>query len=129
MQGFNYNLTRGLVAKLSKMQGPKCKWSFHISKRRRFKGHCSSPPGNVFAHDVPLIYARRCKGVGWLIKIEHSKEKKKGRNKRGRLEKKRLSFLCFFSKKQRRLKKKATSSGGRKQLAHQSSITSPFPCF
>ena len=73
--------------------------------------------GNVFAHDVPLIYARRCKGVGWLIKIEHSKEKK------------RLSFLCFFSKKQRRLKKKATSSGGRKQLAHQSSITSPFPCF
>jgi len=85
--------------------------------------------GNVFAHDVPLIYARRCKGVGWLIKIEHSKEKKKGRNKRGRLEKKRLSFLCFFSKKQRRLKKKATSSGGRKQLAHQSSITSPFPCF
>jgi hypothetical protein len=31
--------------------------------------------GNVFAHDVPLIHARRCKGVGWLIKIEHSKEK------------------------------------------------------
>jgi glycine cleavage system H lipoate-binding protein len=33
--------------------------------------------GNVFAHDVPLIHARRCKGVGWLIKIEHSKETKK----------------------------------------------------
>jgi hypothetical protein len=33
--------------------------------------------GKVFAHDVPLIHARRCKGVGWLIKIEHSKETKK----------------------------------------------------
>jgi hypothetical protein len=42
MQGFNYNLTRDLVAKLSKLQGPKCKWPFHISKQRRFKGHCSS---------------------------------------------------------------------------------------
>jgi len=40
-----------------------------------------------------------------------------------------LLFPCFFSKKQRRPRRKATSSGGRKQLADQSSITSPFPCF
>jgi len=24
--------------------------------------------GDVFAHDVPLMHAMRCKGVGWLIK-------------------------------------------------------------
>jgi hypothetical protein len=35
--------------------------------------------GNVFAHDVPLIHARRCKCVGWLIKIENNKER--GRQK------------------------------------------------
>jgi hypothetical protein len=46
----------------------------------------------------------------------------------GRIEKK-LSFLCFFSKKQRRPRRETTSSGGRKQLAHQSSITFPFLCF
>jgi len=69
--------------------------------------------GKVFAHDVPLIHARRCKGVGWLIKIEHSKRKKargEGTTEPGETRKKnRLSFLCFFSKKQRRLKKKATN--------------------
>jgi hypothetical protein len=38
--------------------------------------------GNVFAHDVPLIHARRCQGVGWLIKIEHNKEKEGGKTGR-----------------------------------------------
>ncbi|KAJ6893610.1 hypothetical protein NC652_027606 [Populus alba x Populus x berolinensis] len=42
---------------------------------------------------------------------------------------KELSFLYFFSKKQRRPWRETTSSGGRKQLAHQSSIMSPFLCF
>jgi len=32
--------------------------------------------GNVFAHDVPLIHARRCKGVGWLIKNEQQRNQK-----------------------------------------------------
>jgi len=46
--------------------------------------------GNVFAHDVPLIHARRCKGVGWLIKIEHSKETKKKKKRPRTREKEKL---------------------------------------
>jgi hypothetical protein len=49
--------------------------------------------GNVFAHNVPLIHARRCKGVGWLIKNEQQrKQKKKKKNceqpKRGKTKRK-----------------------------------------
>jgi len=34
--------------------------------------------GNVFAHDVPLIHARRCKGVRWLIKNEQQRKQGRG---------------------------------------------------
>jgi len=37
----------------------------------------------VFAHDVPLMHARRCKGVGWLIKNRNSKEEGGSREQRG----------------------------------------------
>jgi len=67
---------------------------------------------------------RRRTGKGGENDITEKPLEKQNRGKN----RKKLSFLCFFSKKQRRPRREATSSGGRKQLAHQSSITSPFPC-
>ena len=61
-------------------------------------------------------------GEKWHNRKATRETQNRGKNR------KKLSFLCFFSKKQRRPRREATSSGGRKQLAHQSSITSPFPC-
>jgi len=67
--------------------------------------------GNVFAHDVPLIHARRCKVVGWLTKIEHSKEKAGKKNWELKRKKKEQTFVPLVSKKQRR----RTNRGGEKR--------------
>jgi hypothetical protein len=58
--------------------------------------------GNVFAHDVPLIHARRCKGVGWLIKIEHSKEKAGKKNWELKRKKKEQTFVPLVSSQRNR---------------------------
>jgi len=55
MQGFNYNLTRGLVTKLSKLQGPKCKWPFHISKRRLRNGKGKNANGHFTSYSSVAI--------------------------------------------------------------------------
>jgi len=39
--------------------------------------------GNIFAHDVPLIHARRCKGVRWLIKNEQQRKQRKRKTTEG----------------------------------------------
>ena len=120
MQGSNYNLTRGLVAKLSNIQGPKCKWPFHISKRRRFKGHCSSSSNKKRTlHDphsliTPAITVLSLHYQGRRMPFSDYKSQRRDAH-RGRKRKSRLAFLCFFSKKQRRLKKKATNRGERRK--------------
>jgi len=53
------------------------------------------------------------------------KNQRRRTGKRGRREEKKLSFLCFFSRKQRRPRRETMSSGGRKQpVLHHVSVFS-----